>query len=75
MKMMKQEIDKKCVKEEFINYLEENIKKERDVANKLCEIYNVSKENNATYRFIFCYIDKLEEILQKYKELNEVSDE
>lgn len=72
---MKQEIDKKCVKEEFIKYLEENIKKERDVANKLCEIYNVSEENNATYRFIFCYIDKLEEILQKYKELNEVPNE
>ena len=54
---------------EFIKYLEDKIKKEKDDLEKLCELYKIPKENNAAYKFAYSYINKMEEILQKYKEI------
>lgn len=60
---------------EFIKYLEDKIKKEKDDLEKLCELYKIPKENNAAYKFAYSYINKMEEILQKYKEIIGVEDE
>ena len=54
---------------EFIKYLEDETKKEKDDLEKLCELYKIPKENNAAYKFAYSYINKMEEILQKYKEI------
>lgn len=54
---------------EFINYLEGQIKKEKDNLEKLCELYKIPKENNSAYKFAYSYIKKIEEILQKYKSI------
>ena len=59
----------KTQQKEFIKYLENEIKKEKDNLEKLCELYKITKENNATYKFAYSYIKKMEEILQNYKEI------
>lgn len=59
----------KTQQKEFIKYLEDEIKKEKDNLEKLCELYKITKENNATYKFAYSYIKKMEEILQKYKSI------
>lgn len=56
---------------EFIKYLEDEIKKEKYNLEKLCELYKIPKEGNATYKFAYSYISKMEEILQKYKSIIE----
>ncbi len=60
---------------EFIKYLEDEINKEKDDLEKLCELYNIPKENDIAYKFFYSYINKLEKILKKYKEIIGVSDE
>lgn len=59
----------------FIHYLEDEIKEEKDNLEKLCELCKIPKENNGAYKFAYSYIKKIEEILQKYKEIIGVSDE
>lgn len=54
---------------EFINYLEDKIKKEKEDLEQLCDLYKIPKENNGTYKFVHSYINKIEEILQKYREI------
>ena len=54
---------------EFIKYLEEEINKEKDDLEKLCELYNIPKENDIAYKFFYSYINKLEKILQKYRSI------
>ena len=54
---------------EFIKYLEDKIKKEKEDLEQLCDLYKIPKENNGTYKFVHSYINKIEEILQKYKEI------
>ena len=60
---------------EFINYLEDGIKEEKDNLEKLCELCKIPKENNGAYKFAYSYIKKIEEILQKYKEIIGVSND
>lgn len=54
---------------EFIKYLENEINKEKDDLEKLCELYNIPKENDIAYKFFYSYINKLEKILQKYRSI------
>lgn len=54
---------------EFINWLEDEINIEKDNLEKVCKLYKISKENNSTYKFAYSYINKMEEILQKYKSI------
>ena len=54
---------------EFIKYLEDKIKKEKEDLEQLCDLYKIPKENNGTYKFVHSYINKIEEILQKYREI------
>lgn len=56
-------------KKEFINYLEDEINKEKDDLEKLCELYKIPKKNNSAYKFAYSYINKMKEILQKYKSI------
>lgn len=56
-------------KKEFINYLEDEINKEKDDLEKLCEFYKIPKKNNSAYKFAYSYINKMKEILQKYKSI------
>lgn len=60
---------------EFIKYLEDEIKKEKEDLEQLCDLYKIPKENNSTYKFAYSYINKMKEISQKYKEIIGVSDE
>ena len=60
---------------EFIKYLEDEIKEEKDNLEKLCELCKIPKENNGAYKFAYSYIKKIEEILQKYKEIIGVSND
>lgn len=60
---------------EFIEWLEEQIKKEKDDLEKLCELYKIPKENNGAYSFAYSYINKMEAILEKYKQITGVLDE
>lgn len=60
---------------EFIKYLEDKIKEEKDNLEKLCELCKIPKENNGAYKFAYSYIKKIEEILQKYKEIIGVSND
>lgn len=60
---------------EFIKYLEDEIKKEKDDLENLCELYKIPKENRAAYKFAYSYINKMAKILQKYKEIIGISDE
>ena len=59
----------------FIHYLEDEIKEEKDNLEKLCELCKIPKENNGAYKFAYSYIKKIEEILQKYKEIIGVSND
>lgn len=59
----------KTQQKEFIKYLEDEIKEEKDNLEKLCELCKIPKENNGAYKFAYSYIKKIEEILQKYKEI------
>ena len=65
----------KTQQKEFIKYLEDEIKEEKDNLEKLCELCKIPKENNGAYKFAYSYIKKIEEILQKYKEIIGVEDE
>ncbi len=60
---------------EFIKYLEDEIKEEKDNLEKLCELCKIPKENNGAYKFAYSYIKKIEEILQKCKEIIGVSND
>lgn len=60
---------------EFVNFLEDEIKEDKDNLEKLCELYKISKENNSAYSFAYSYINKMEAILQKYKEIIGAVDE
>ncbi len=59
----------KTQQKEFIKFLEDGIKNEKTDLEQLCKIYKIPKENNSSYKFVCSYINKLEEILQKYKEI------
>lgn len=59
----------KSQQKEFIKYLEDEIKIERENLEELCKLYKIPKENNSAYKFAYSYINKTEEILQKYKEI------
>lgn len=61
--------DYETQQKEFIKYLEDEINKEKDDLEKLCELYNISKENDIAYKFFYSYINKLEKILKKYNEI------
>lgn len=56
---------------EFIKYLEDEIKKEKEDLEHLCDLYKIPQKNNSTYKFVYSYINKIEEILQKYKEITQ----
>ena len=76
LKEYQQEMNKVTIQqEEFIKYLEDEIKEDKDNLEKLCELYKIPKENNSAYKFAYSYIKKIEEILQKYKETIGVLDE
>lgn len=59
----------KAQQKEFIKYLEDEINKEKDDLEKLCELYKIPKEHNNAYEFVYSYINKMEEVLQKFKEI------
>lgn len=59
----------KTQQKEFIKYLEDEIKEEKDDLEKLCKLYKIPKENNGAYKFAYSYINKMEAILEKYKEM------
>lgn len=59
----------KTQQKEFIKYLEDKIKIERKNLEELCKLYKIPKENNSAYKFAYSYINKMEGILQKYKEI------
>ncbi len=61
--------EQKIQQKEFIKYLEDEIKIERENLEELCKLYKIPKENNSAYKFAYSYINKTEEILQKYKEI------
>lgn len=65
----------KSQQKKFIKYLEDEINKEKDDLEKLCELYKIPKENNNAYKFAYSYINKMEEVLQKYKEIIGYKDE
>lgn len=74
--MRQKSIDNKLTQQkEFIKYLEDEIKEEKDNLEKLCELCKIPKENNGAYKFAYSYIKKIEEILQKYKEIIGVSND
>ena len=74
--MREKTIDNKLTQQKaFIKWLEDEVKKQKEDLEKLCELYKIPKENNAAYKFVYSYINKMEEILQKYKEIIGVSDE
>lgn len=52
----------------FIKYLENEIKKEKENLEQICKIYKIPKENNSAYKFAYSCIEKMENILRKYKE-------
>jgi iron-sulfur cluster repair protein YtfE (RIC family) len=56
---------------EFIKYLEDEIKKEKEDLEHLCDLYKIPQKNNSTYKFVYSYINKIEKILQKYKEITQ----
>lgn len=56
---------------EFTKYLEDEIKKEKKDLEHLCDLYKIPQKNNSTYKFVYSYINKIEEILQKYKEITQ----
>ena len=60
---------------EFIKYLEDEIKKEKEDLEHLCDLYKIPQKNNSTYKFVYSYINKIEKILQKYKSVIGISDE
>lgn len=59
----------KTQQKEFIKYLEDKIKIERKNLEELCKLYKIPKGNNSAYKFAYSYINKMEGILQKYKEI------
>ena len=61
--------EKETQQKEFVKYLEDEIKEEKDNLEKLCELYKIPKENNGAYKFAYSYISKIEMILQKYKKI------
>ena len=67
--------DKEIQQKKFIKWLEDEINKEKDDLEKLCELCNISKKNDLAYKFFYSYIKKLEKILKKYKEIIGVSNE
>ena len=56
---------------EFTKYLEDEIKKEKKDLEHLCDLYKIPQKNNSTYKFVYSYINKIEKILQKYKEITQ----
>lgn len=56
---------------EFTKYLEDEIKKEKKDLEHLCDLYKIPQKNNSTYKFVYSYINKIEEILQKHKEITQ----
>lgn len=66
---MKKWVTMETQQKEFIKYLEDMIKLEKTNLEDLCEKYNIPKENNGAYKFAYSYINKVEEILSKYKEI------
>lgn len=73
--IMSKQVDYQGQQKEFIEWLEEQIKKEKDDLEKLCELYKIPKENNSAYSFAYSYINKMEAILEKYKQITGVLDE
>lgn len=70
IKRLEKEIDNyKDQQKDFIKYLEDTIQKERKNLDDLCDIYKVPKENNSTYKFLCSFVNRIEEILSKYKEI------
>ena len=57
--------------QQFIKYLEDEIKKEKKDLEHLCDLYKIPQKNNSTYKFVYSYINKIEKILQKYKEITQ----
>lgn len=67
MKMFKLQTQQKA----FIKFLEDEIKKEKEDLEHLCDLYKIPQKNNSTYKFVYSYINKIEKILQKYKEITQ----
>ena len=60
---------------EFTKYLEDEIKKEKKDLEHLCDLYKIPQKNNSTYKFVYSYINKIEEILQKHKEITQTKND
>ena len=52
---------------QFENFYKEELIQFCEVARELLKQYQ--KEKNSAYKFAYSYINKMEEILQKYKEI------